>query len=40
MAFCREIVYPYWFEDQTWREFTRGRYPRARAAHRWGGSWR
>jgi Glycosyltransferase sugar-binding region containing DXD motif len=39
VAFWQETVYPYWYETHTWREFSRERYPRARAAHHWGGSW-
>lgn len=38
-AFWQETVYPYWYESHTWRDFTRERYPRARAAHHRGGSW-
>jgi Glycosyltransferase sugar-binding region containing DXD motif len=38
-AFWQSVGYPYWYEAHTWREFSRDRYPQARAAHHWGGSW-
>jgi len=39
VAFWQETLYPYWYEDHTFREFSVERYPLARAAHHWGGSW-
>jgi hypothetical protein len=38
-AFWREVLYPYWYTAHSWREFSTARYPQARAAHHWGGSW-
>lgn len=39
VAFWHEVLYPYYYTEHTYREFTRKRYPAARAAHHWGGSW-
>jgi len=39
VAFWRETLYPYWYKDHTFHEFTPEQYPLARAAHHWGGSW-
>ena len=39
VAFWLQTVYPYWYETHTQAEFSRERYPLARAAHHWARTW-